>query len=189
MGNPGFDRVNRAWERFFATGEVDERDIPDTVARSWRRCRDAGLDPRAPKVPVRQDREELAQTIRRNGPFIEAALPFMRFLESAVRSTGYVLVLTDDSGIVVEAFGDDEVLAVRRFEPTAENHQALLRFVLRVIDTKGFVDDADLAAVRRAGYSDGQIAETIAFIGLATYSNLFNHVFGTPLDLPAAPEI
>lgn len=85
--------------------------------------------------------------------------------------------------------GDDEILAVRRFEPKAENHQALLRFVLRVIDTKGFVDDADLNAVRRAGYTDGQIAESIAFIGLATYSNLFNHVFSTPLDMPPATEL
>ena len=37
--------------------------------------------------------------------------------------------------------------------------------------------------------SDGQIAETIAYIGLATYSNLFNHVYGTELDFPAAEKI
>jgi alkylhydroperoxidase family enzyme len=58
-----------------------------------------------------------------------------------------------------------------------------------VMETKGNVSDADIAAVRSAGYTDGQIAESIAYIGLATYSNYFNHVFDTPLDFPQAPEV
>ena len=33
------------------------------------------------------------------------------------------------------------------------------------------------------------IAEAIAFIALVTYANLFNHVFATELDFPAAPDI
>ena len=84
---------------------------------------------------------------------------------------------------------DEQILAIRRLEPQSESHRALLRFVLRVMDTRGFVEDADITAVREAGYSDGQIAEAIAFIGLATYSNLFNHVFDTELDFPAAPNL
>ena len=67
--------------------------------------------------------------------------------------------------------------------------RALLAFVRRVMETKGVVSDADVAAVRAAGYTDGQIAESIAYIGLATYSNYFNHVYGTPLDLPQAPAL
>jgi uncharacterized peroxidase-related enzyme len=84
---------------------------------------------------------------------------------------------------------DDQILAIRKLKPLSEKHQALVRFVRRVMDTKGFVADADVQAVRQAGYSDGQIAESIAYIGLATYSNLFNHVFDTPLDFPAAPKL
>ena len=114
MGNQEFDRRYRAWERFFATGEIQGGDVSDVVARSWRRCREAGLDPNAPKVPVRQQQDELGATIQRNGPYIEAALPFMRFLQSAVRGTGYILVLTNSSGIVIEAFGDDEVMSRAR---------------------------------------------------------------------------
>ncbi len=84
---------------------------------------------------------------------------------------------------------NDAILAARQFAPTNEQHLALLTFVRRVIETKGFVTDEELAAVRQAGYSDGQIAEAIAFIGLATYSNLFNHVHGTELDFPAAATL
>lgn len=84
---------------------------------------------------------------------------------------------------------DDEILNIRRFSPESAKHAALLKFVTRVMETHGFVDDDEIAAVREAGYSDGQIAESIAFIGLATYSNLFNHVNGTDLDFPPVPSV
>ena len=83
----------------------------------------------------------------------------------------------------------DEILQMRRHAPSSDQHRALIQFVLRVMASKGFVEDAELAAIRDAGYSDGQIAEAIAYIGLATYSNLFNHVHDTELDFPQAPAI
>ncbi len=84
---------------------------------------------------------------------------------------------------------DQQIMAARRFEAEDSKHQAMLTFVKRVIETKGFVSDDELSAVKDAGYTDGQIAESIAYIGLATYSNLFNHVFDTPLDFPEAPSL
>lgn len=84
---------------------------------------------------------------------------------------------------------EDQINAIRRLAPQQEKHQALVKFVLRVMETNGFVDDGEVEAVRSAGYTDGQIAETIAYIGLATYSNFFNHVYDTELDFPKAPEV
>lgn len=84
---------------------------------------------------------------------------------------------------------DDETLAARRFHSPDEKRAALLDFIRKVIATKGFVPDGDITAVRQAGYSDGQIAEAIGYIGLATFSNLFNHVHDTPLDFPPAPRL
>ena len=84
---------------------------------------------------------------------------------------------------------EEQILGARKWEPVGEKHQALLKFTQRVIETRGFVDDSEVKAVQSAGYTDGQIAETIAFIGLATYSNLFNHVYGTELDFPPVPNV
>jgi uncharacterized peroxidase-related enzyme len=84
---------------------------------------------------------------------------------------------------------EDQILAARRFQSPDAKREALLAFVRRVIDTKGHVSDEELSAVRKAGYSDGQIAESVAYIGLATYSNLFNHVNGTSLDFPDIPKV
>lgn len=84
---------------------------------------------------------------------------------------------------------DDQIKAIRRFEPESSQHQSLLTFVRRVMETKGFVEDADVEDVRQAGYTDGQIAEAVGYIGLATFSNYFNHVYDTPLDFPQAPTL
>jgi PAS domain S-box-containing protein len=111
LGDAEFERRFRAWERFFATGDIDAGEVCEEVAKSWRRCRDAGLDPFAPVVPPRQSREDLSETVKRNSSYIEAALPVMRFLGSAVRGTGFILVLTDPAGIVLEAFGDEDTVS------------------------------------------------------------------------------
>ncbi len=84
---------------------------------------------------------------------------------------------------------DQSALAARQFQSTDSRQQALLSFVRKVIDTKGYVTDGDLAAVRDSGYSDGQIVEAIGYIALATFSNLFNHVHDTQVDFPPAPKL
>ncbi|QDV12321.1 Alkyl hydroperoxide reductase AhpD [Rosistilla oblonga] len=84
---------------------------------------------------------------------------------------------------------DDAIRAARQFQSSDPKHESLLTFVRRVIASKGFVSDEELQAVKSAGYSDGQIAEAVGYIGLATFSNLFNHVNGTELDFPAAEKI
>lgn len=84
---------------------------------------------------------------------------------------------------------DDAITAIRKLDPQSDQHKALSQFLQKVMDTQGFVEDADVKAVQEAGYSDGQIAEAIAYIGLATYSNLFNHVNDTELDFPPAKEL
>ena len=89
---------------FFATGDVEATDVRDEILRSSKRCHEAGLDPLGPAVPLKQNRDELAEALERNGAYIEAALPFMRFLGSAVRGTGFILVLRGAAGIVLESF-------------------------------------------------------------------------------------
>lgn len=66
---------------------------------------------------------------------------------------------------------------------------ALVHFALSVHEKHGHVSDDDLASVREAGYTDGQIAEIVANYALATFTNYFNHLNQTPVDFPAAPQI
>ena len=65
----------------------------------------------------------------------------------------------------------------------------LLRFARAVLEKKGVVEDADVAAVREAGYGDAEIAEVVAHVGLNIFTNYFNNVAGTTIDFPKAPAL
>lgn len=103
-----------AWHRFAETGKADRVVVREDVADSWERCYEQGLKPGAPKVAVKLSPVQLAKLCRANIAFTEAAFPFMRFLQNAVRGTGFILVLTDAGGVVLEVFGDDDILRMAR---------------------------------------------------------------------------
>lgn len=62
--------------------------------------------------------------------------------------------------------------------------RAALEFASRIVATRGNVADKDLAAVRRAGYSDEEIVEIVANTALNIFTNYFNHVAGTEIEFP-----
>jgi uncharacterized peroxidase-related enzyme len=66
---------------------------------------------------------------------------------------------------------------------------ALLRFAVKVAETRGQVSDADLDEVRAAGFGDGAIAEVVAHVALNVFTNYFNNVARTDVDFPKAPEL
>ena len=66
---------------------------------------------------------------------------------------------------------------------------ALIRFALKVVDTRGRVADTDLEEVRRAGFDDAAIAEVVANVALHVFTNYFNRLAGTDLDFPRAPAL
>ena len=60
----------------------------------------------------------------------------------------------------------------------------LIRFARTVVATRGRVSDADLDALRDAGFDDGTIAEVVAHVALCVFTNYFNLVTGTDIDFP-----
>ena len=62
--------------------------------------------------------------------------------------------------------------------------QAALNFAGKVIASRGHIADADLQAVRSAGYSDAEVLEMIAVVALQLFTNYFNHVADTAVDFP-----
>lgn len=66
---------------------------------------------------------------------------------------------------------------------------AVARFASALFEKRGNVSDADISAFKKAGYTDGHIAELIASAALAVYTNYFNHVNQTIVDLPAPPKV
>ncbi len=64
---------------------------------------------------------------------------------------------------------------------------ALAVFARQLTESRGVVDDAELAAFKRAGFDDGHVLEVVALVALNTLTNYTNHVAGTIVDFPAVP--
>lgn len=62
---------------------------------------------------------------------------------------------------------------------------AALTFALAVVEGRGQIDESAVQALRTAGYSDEEIVEILAHVGLNLFTNYVNVAFAVPVDFPA----
>lgn len=62
--------------------------------------------------------------------------------------------------------------------------QAALTFTRAVVAKRGEVSDADLAAIRHAGYDDGAIVEIVAHVAGNIMANYLDHIAKIDIDFP-----
>ncbi|HNP61810.1 MAG TPA: carboxymuconolactone decarboxylase family protein [Nitrospirales bacterium] len=87
-------------------------------------------------------------------------------------------------GLSEEALGDS-----RRGESPDPKEATLLAFTRNVVTNRGWVSDEEVAKLRKAGFSEGDIVELIANISLTLFTNYFNHIAATEIDFPAVSEL
>ena len=80
---------------------------------------------------------------------------------------------------------DAEIAANRNGGSTDDRAAPAVRFAIKVAETRGQVSDADVAAVRIAGYSDAELIEIVLHVALNTLTNYVNEVADTTIDFPA----
>jgi len=61
---------------------------------------------------------------------------------------------------------------------------AALAFAVKVVDSRAQASDADVAALRRAGFDDGEIVEILAHVALNLFTNYVNVALAVPVDFP-----
>lgn len=83
----------------------------------------------------------------------------------------------------------DEITAARHGTSADTQAAAAVQFARSVLDNKGQVTAGEVDAVRRAGYSDGQIAEIIGHVGMNTLLNYFGKASRIDIDFPRAPAL
>lgn len=65
-----------------------------------------------------------------------------------------------------------------------EKTQAALTFAKILVENHGHTSDADVDALRQAGYEDAEILEIIAVVAFNIFTNFFNDVVQTEIDFP-----
>ena len=79
----------------------------------------------------------------------------------------------------------EEIALNRQGQSQDPKRGAAAGFARKLIEARGKVADKDLAAVRAAGFSDGDIVAIIALSAQFLFTNFMNNVADTDIDFPA----
>jgi uncharacterized peroxidase-related enzyme len=84
----------------------------------------------------------------------------------------------------VAKLDDAEITANRNGASNDPKADAAVRFAAQVTRARGHISEAELSAVRLAGYTDAQVIEIVQNVALNTWTNYVNEVFKTDIDFP-----
>jgi uncharacterized peroxidase-related enzyme len=106
-----------------------------------------------------------------------------------INDCGYCLAAHSFLGKNLAKLSDAEIAANRRSASLDPKADAAVRFAAQVVRQRGHVADADVQAVRMAGYDDAQIVEIVQHVALNTWTNYLNSVAQTEIDFPVAQAL
>ncbi|HNX28912.1 MAG TPA: sigma-54-dependent Fis family transcriptional regulator [Syntrophomonadaceae bacterium] len=106
---PGEDIIG-CWEQFINSGKMPEGKVRPLVEVSWQRCYDYKLDPYDGRSHKVLNTNELRRAQEKSATLIKTALPLMQELYNYVAGSGFLVLLTDNRGFILELLGDQEVI-------------------------------------------------------------------------------
>ena len=106
-----------------------------------------------------------------------------------INDCGYCLSAHSYLGKSLADLSDAEIAANRHGGSLDPKADAAVRFAARVARERGHVSDADVQAVRMAGYDNAQIIEIVQHVALNTWTNYVNEVAKTEIDFPVTQAL
>jgi uncharacterized peroxidase-related enzyme len=101
-----------------------------------------------------------------------------------VNGCDYCLSAHSYLGKNLSKLSDAEIAANRSGGSTDPKADAAVQFAVKLVEARGHISDADIQAVKRAGYTDAQIVEIVLHVALNTLTNYVNVVAETEIDFP-----
>jgi uncharacterized peroxidase-related enzyme len=104
---------------------------------------------------------------------------------SEVNGCNYCLTVHSFTAEHMAKLPAHDIILARKGHASDPKRDAAIQFARKVIETRGKVSDADLKAVREAGYTDANVMEIVALVAMYSLTNFFNNVFDPEKDFPA----
>jgi len=101
-----------------------------------------------------------------------------------VNACDYCLSAHTYLGKNLAKLSEAEIAANRDGMSTDSKADAAVRFAVKLLNARGHVSDADVQAVKKAGYNDAQVIEIVLHVALNTLTNYVNEVAKTEIDFP-----
>jgi uncharacterized peroxidase-related enzyme len=108
---------------------------------------------------------------------------------SQVNDCDYCLAIHSYTSSEFGGMASADIDLARAGSSTDPKRAAAARFAQQVVDSRGQVSDADLAAVRDAGYADSEILAIVTVAVQALLTNFINNVNQTDIDIPAVNAV
>ncbi len=102
-------QIYNAWKKCIHSGEIEPGIIQPMIARSWQRCLERQFDPHR-VITNCLSRQQLKKWTRQCHRLIDVTNPFMQDLYQFVRGSGFVVILLDRHGYILELVGDREII-------------------------------------------------------------------------------
>ena len=105
--------TTRAWEKYVERGQADheiEKTVRSEILESWARCTDSGISALAVATPQKVDREDVFELRQKNRALCRAARAAFERLAPHLTESGAILILTDETGTIIDATGDPQTL-------------------------------------------------------------------------------
>ncbi|MGI5921465.1 MAG: sigma-54-dependent Fis family transcriptional regulator [Syntrophomonadaceae bacterium] len=103
-------KQTNVWERFITSGKADFDVIRPEILESWQRCYKAKVNPYDGTSHLTLSEQELAQLRSKYAYLIEIARHFMEKLYTFVANSGFVILLSDDRGYILDSIGDYDIM-------------------------------------------------------------------------------
>lgn len=89
----------------------------------------------------------------------------------------------------MNGFSDEQILALRAGHSDNTKLDALVKFAKALVEQRGHVSEATREAFFAAGYSAGQLVDTILIVSGKIVANYLHNVAHFDIDFPVAPEL
>lgn len=84
-------------------------------------------------------------------------------------------------------YSREQILALRRGDYAEDAHlDALVKFVQTLVTTRDTLPEAQVTALRDAGFTDRQVIEILSAVSAILFTNMVNRVNDTVVDFPKA---
>ncbi|MCK8827070.1 sigma-54-dependent Fis family transcriptional regulator [Natroniella acetigena] len=101
--------VYNVWSDFIAGKDLEPESVREIILDSWKRCYEYGVDPLKGKGACISDKQLEEIRLKCNN-LIDIAKPFMYEIHNFVKESGFVVVLTDKNGFILEVVGDPNII-------------------------------------------------------------------------------
>lgn len=102
--------ISMAWNQFITDGIPINRAVASEIMDSWQRCYKAGVNPYDGTACHVLSSIELNNLLAKRKDIIDIAQPFMLKLYEFVKGSGFIVMLADERGYIMESFGDEDIM-------------------------------------------------------------------------------